>query len=77
MALPPPKIGKQEAFLVPPKWDEYIPKKNRHSESVRDGPGHHRVRWSHASKAVPKQFGDPRENRGWQKYRPMRAIKGI
>ena len=25
--MPPPKIGKQEAFLVPPKWDEYIPKK--------------------------------------------------
>ncbi len=24
------------AFRSPPKWNEYIPKKNRHSESVND-----------------------------------------
>ena len=35
MALPPPKIGRQPGvFRGPPRWNEYIPKKNRHSESV-------------------------------------------
>ena len=28
------KLEDMTAFRVPPKWDEYIPKKNRHSESV-------------------------------------------
>ena len=36
MALPPPKIGRIESLRCPPKWNEYIPKKNRHSESVRE-----------------------------------------
>ena len=58
MALPPPKIGRQGAFLVPPKWDEYIPKKNRHSESVRDGRRDHEMNGRGASDPVPKQVGD-------------------
>ena len=33
MALPPPKIGRL-SLPCPPGWNEYIPKKNRHSESV-------------------------------------------
>ena len=33
MALPPPKIGRR-SLPCPPEWNEYIPKKNRHSESV-------------------------------------------
>ena len=28
------KLEDMNALRVPPKWDEYIPKKNRHSESV-------------------------------------------
>ena len=28
------KNWKNEAFQCPPRWNEYIPKKNRHSESV-------------------------------------------
>ena len=40
MALPPPKIGRQQVpSEIPPEWNEYIPKKNRHSESVLRDPG--------------------------------------
>ena len=35
------KNWKTMVFLIPPEWNEYIPKKNRHSESVRPG-GHRR-----------------------------------
>ena len=48
------KNWKTCAFRVPPKWDEYIPKKNRHSESVPRCPGDPGVGPAHAAGWTPK-----------------------
>ena len=53
------KNWKTCAFRVPPKWDEYIPKKNRHSESVPRCPGDSGVRPAHAAGWAPK-VGPPK-----------------
>ena len=57
MALPPPKIGRR-SLPCPPEWNEYIPKKNRHSESVPRCPGYKQltVIWSAKALGGQKNF---------------------
>ena len=42
------------ALRVPPRWSEYIPKKNRHSESVPRGHDDQSTTPSHATAGAPK-----------------------
>ena len=56
MALPPPKIGRRVVFRGPPEWNEYIPKKNRHSESVSDKWWGKRMGVTQAGRVVVSSF---------------------